>query len=162
MRGNIAQLMQQAQKMQENMQRVQQEIAALEVTGSAGGGMVSVTLSGAKECRKVRIDPSVLTDPEMAEDLIAAAFNDASNKIDEESKARMAGCWMPRPNISAMPMCKPSRSRDWWEQALRLLCWPICFIGSATGSTVGQPCLSSTKVGWRWMTKGSPTSCANG
>ena len=89
MRGNIAQLMQQAQKMQENMQRVQQEIAALEVTGSAGGGMVSVTLSGAKECRKVRIDPSVLSDPEMAEDLIAAAFNDASNKIDAESQSRM-------------------------------------------------------------------------
>ena len=70
MRGNIAQLMQQAQKMQENMQRVQQEIAALEVTGSAGGGMVSVTLSGTKECRKVRIDPSVLSDPEMVEDLV--------------------------------------------------------------------------------------------
>ena len=99
MRGNIAQLMQQAQKMQENMQRVQQEIAAMEVTGSAGGGMVSVTLSGTKECRKVRIDPSVLSDPEMAEDLVAAAFNDASNKVDAESKAKMgaasAGMQLP-------------------------------------------------------------------
>ena len=99
MRGNIAQLMQQAQKMQENMQRVQQEIAALEVTGSAGGGMVSVTLSGSKECRKVRIDPSVLSDPEMAEDLVAAAFNDASNKVDAESKTKMgaasAGMQLP-------------------------------------------------------------------
>ena len=99
MRGNIAQLMQQAQKMQENMQRVQQEIAALEVTGSAGGGMVSVTLTGAKECRKVRIDPSVLADPEMAEDLVAAAFNDAVNKVDAESKAKMgaasAGMQLP-------------------------------------------------------------------
>ena len=90
MRGNIAQLMQPAQKMQENMQKVQQEIAALEVTGSAGGGMVTVTLSGAKECRKVRIDPSVLSDPEMAEDLIAAAFNDASNRIDAASREKMA------------------------------------------------------------------------
>ncbi|NLW96780.1 YbaB/EbfC family nucleoid-associated protein [Luteimonas wenzhouensis] len=90
MRGNIAQLMQQAQKMQENMQKVQQEIAALEVTGSAGGGMVTVTLSGAKECRKVRIDPSVLSDPEMAEDLVAAAFNDASNRIDAASREKMA------------------------------------------------------------------------
>ena len=90
MRGNIAQLMQQAQKMQENMQRAQEELANLEVTGSAGGGMVSVTLTGAKECRKVRIDPNVLSDPEMAEDLIAAAFNDASNKIDAESKNRMS------------------------------------------------------------------------
>lgn len=91
MRGNnnIAQLMQQAQKMQENLQRAQEEIASLEVTGSAGGGMVNVTLTGRKECRKVRIDPSVLSDPEMAEDLIAAAFNDASNKIDAESQSRM-------------------------------------------------------------------------
>ncbi len=91
MRGNnnIAQLMQQAQKMQENLQRAQEEVASLEVTGSAGGGMVSVTLTGRKECRKVRIDPSVLSDPEMAEDLIAAAFNDASNKIDTESQGRM-------------------------------------------------------------------------
>ena len=64
MRGNIAQMMQQAQKMQENLQKAQEEIAKLEVTGSAGGGMVSVTLSGTKECRKVRIDPSVLSDPE--------------------------------------------------------------------------------------------------
>ena len=99
MRGNIAQLMQQAQKMQENLQRAQQEIAALEVTGSAGGGMVSVTLTGAKECRKVRIDPSVLADPEMAEDLVAAAFNDAVNKVDAESKAKMgaasAGMQLP-------------------------------------------------------------------
>lgn len=105
MRGNIAQLMQQAQKMQENMQRVQQEIAALEVTGSAGGGMVSVTLSGSKECRKVRIDPSVLSDPEMAEDMIAAAFNDASNKIDAASKDKMASATagMPLPPGMKLP-----------------------------------------------------------
>ena len=99
MRGNIAQLMQQAQKMQENLQRAQEELANLEVTGSAGGGMVSVILSGTKECRKVRIDPSVLSDPEMAEDLVAAAFNDASNKVDAESKAKMgaasAGMQLP-------------------------------------------------------------------
>ena len=105
MRGNIAQLMQQAQKMQENMQRVQQEIAAMEVTGSAGGGMVNVTLSGSKECRKVRIDPSVLSDPEMAEDLIAAAFNDASNRIDAASREKMAGATagMPLPPGVKLP-----------------------------------------------------------
>ena len=90
MRGNIAQLMQQAQKMQENMQRAQEELAKLEVTGSAGAGMVNVTISGRMECRKVRIDPSVLSDPEMAEDLIAAAFNDAVNKVNAESQSRMA------------------------------------------------------------------------
>ena len=99
MRGDIAQLMQQAQKMQENMQRAQDEIAALEATGNAGGGMVSVTLGGRMDCRKVRIDPSVLSDPEMAEDLVAAAFNDASNKVDAESKTKMgaasAGMQLP-------------------------------------------------------------------
>ena len=99
MRGNIAQLMQQAQKMQENMQRAQEELASLEVTGGAGGGMVEVTLSGRMECRKVRIDPSVISDPEMAEDLVAAAFNDAVNKVNAKSSERMsaatAGMAMP-------------------------------------------------------------------
>jgi hypothetical protein len=83
--------MQQAQKMQENVQRAQEELANLEVTGNAGGGMVSVTITGRMECRKVRIDPSVLADPEMTEDLIAAAFNDAVNKVNTESQAKMAG-----------------------------------------------------------------------
>ena len=105
MRGNIAQLMQQAQKMQENMQRMQQELAGMEVTGSAGGGMVSVTLTGAKECRKVRIDPGVLSDPEMAEDLVAAAFNDAVNKVDAASKEKMAAATagMPLPPGMKLP-----------------------------------------------------------
>jgi DNA-binding YbaB/EbfC family protein len=89
MRGNIAQLMQQAQKMQENMQRAQEELAQLEVTGSAGGGMVSVTLTGRMECRKVRIDPSVISDPEMTEDLVAAAFNDAVNKANAASQEKL-------------------------------------------------------------------------
>jgi len=91
MRGNIAQLMQQAQQMQENMQRAQEELARLEVTGNAGGGMVEVTLSGRMECRKVRIDPAVLADPEMAEDLVAAAVNDAVNKVAAASKDRLGG-----------------------------------------------------------------------
>jgi nucleoid-associated protein EbfC len=90
MRGNLGQLMQQAQKMQENMQRAQEEVAALEVTGNAGGGMVSVTLGGRMDCRKVRIDPAALADPEMAEDLLAAAFNDAVNKINAASQEKMA------------------------------------------------------------------------
>lgn len=90
MRGNIAQLMQQAQKMQEDMQRAQEEVAALEVEGHAGGGMVSVTLGGRMDCRRVRIDAAALADPEMAEDLIAAAFNDAVNKINAISQAKMA------------------------------------------------------------------------
>ena len=105
MRGNIAQLMQQAQKMQENMQRAQEEVAQLEATGNAGGGMVSVTLGGRMDCRKVRIDPSVYSDPEMAEDLIAAAFNDAVNKINEASQAKMsaATAGMPIPPGMKLP-----------------------------------------------------------
>ena len=105
MRGDIAQLMQQAQKMQENMQRAQEEIGALEATGNAGGGMVSVTLGGCMDCRKVRIDPSVYSDPEMAEDLIAAAFNDAVNKINEASQAKMsaATAGMPIPPGMKLP-----------------------------------------------------------
>ncbi len=105
MKGNIAQLMQQAQKMQENMQRAQEELANLEVTGNAGGGMVSVTLTGRMECRKVRIDPGALSDPEMAEDLIAAAFNDAVNKVNAESQAKMAGATagMPIPPGMKIP-----------------------------------------------------------
>lgn len=105
MRGNIAQLMQQAQRMQENVQRAQEELAKIEVTGNAGGGMVSVTLTGRMECRKVRIDPSVISDAEMAEDLIAAAFNDAVNKVNAESQARMsaATAGMPLPPGMKMP-----------------------------------------------------------
>ena len=105
MRGNIAQLMQQAQKMQENMQRAQEELAQLEVIGNAGGGMVSVTLTGRMECRKVRIDASVLADPEMAEDLIAAAFNDAVNKANAQSQEKMAGATagMPIPPGMKLP-----------------------------------------------------------
>jgi len=90
MRGGIGELMQQAQRMQENLKRAQEEIAKLEVTGQAGGGMVSVTMSGRHEVRRVAIDRKILVDdPEMAEDLIAAAFNDAVNKVAAASQQRM-------------------------------------------------------------------------
>jgi len=105
MRGNIAQLMQQAQKMQADMQRVQEELANLEVTGKAGGGMVEVTLTGRMECRKVRIDPGVVSDQEMAEDLVAAAFNDAVNKVNAASQEKMgaATAGMPLPPGMKLP-----------------------------------------------------------
>ena len=105
MRGNIAQLMQQAQKMQEDMQRVQEELARTEVTGNAGGGMVSVTLTGRMECRKVRIDPGVLADPKMAEDLVAAAFNDAINKANAMSQEKLgaAAAGLPLPPGMKLP-----------------------------------------------------------
>ena len=92
MRGNIAQLMQQAQKMQENVQRAQEQLASVEVTGSAGGGLVSVVMTGAHEVRRVQIDRQTFADdPEMAEDLVAAAINDAVNKVAEVSKNKLGG-----------------------------------------------------------------------
>ena len=89
-KNQLGNLMQQAQRMQENLKKAQDELATLEVTGQAGGGMVQITLSGKMECRKVRVEPSVFSDPEMAEDLIAAAFNDAVNRANEASQARMS------------------------------------------------------------------------
>ncbi|MEO5595920.1 MAG: YbaB/EbfC family nucleoid-associated protein [Lysobacteraceae bacterium] len=99
MKGNIAQLMQQAQRMQDGLKRVQDEMAQTEFTGSAGGGMVNVAITGKMECRRVRIDPSVLSDAEMLEDLIAAAFNDAVGKINAESQQKMSAvtAGMPLP-----------------------------------------------------------------
>lgn len=91
MKGNIAQLMQQAQKMQENLKQAQQQLAELEVIGQAGGGLVEVTMSGRHEVRRVRIDESVADDREMIEDLVAAAVNDAVNRIQEASQEKMAG-----------------------------------------------------------------------
>ncbi|MCE2945328.1 MAG: YbaB/EbfC family nucleoid-associated protein [Lysobacteraceae bacterium] len=98
-KGNIAQAMQMAQRMQDNMKKAQEELSAIEVTGQSGGGMVSVTLSGRMEARRVRIDPQALGDAEMLEDLIAAAINDAVNKANEESNRRMsaATAGMPIP-----------------------------------------------------------------
>src|SRR5690606_28620266 len=105
MRGNIAQLMQQAQKMQENMQRVQQELADMEITGNAGGGMVGGPLNRSKECRRVRIDPGILSAQERAEGLIAAAFNAAASKLDAASKDKMASATagMPLPPGMKLP-----------------------------------------------------------
>ncbi|SRR5690625_2464641 len=92
MKGQIGQLMQQAQRMQEQMKQAQEEIAKMEVTGSAGGGMVNVTMSGSHEVRRVEIDRKLFADdPEMAEDLVAAAVNDAVNKVAQVSKEKMGG-----------------------------------------------------------------------
>ena len=105
MRGNIAQMMQKAQRMQENMQKVQEELALMEVTGQSGGGAVKITITGKMETRKVHIDPSVLTDAEMLEDMLVAAFNDAVNKANEESNKRMAAvtAGMPLPPGMKLP-----------------------------------------------------------
>ena len=92
MKGPLGSLMQQAQRMQENLKRAQEEIAKLEATGSAGGGMVTVVMDGRHQVRSVRIEPTLLGgDAEMLEDLIAAACNDAVNKLAEASQQHMAG-----------------------------------------------------------------------
>ncbi|WP_290647923.1 YbaB/EbfC family nucleoid-associated protein [Aquisalimonas sp.] len=94
MKGGMGNLMKQAQKMQEDMQRAQEEIARMEVTGQAGGGMVAVVMNGKHECKRVEIDPSLFGDDddrEMIADLVAAAFNDAVRKVQEATQERMQG-----------------------------------------------------------------------
>lgn len=89
MKGGLGNIMKQAQKMQESMQKAQEEMANMEITGEAGGGMVSVVMTGRHEVRRVSIDESVYDDREMVEDLVAAAFNDAAQKLEKESQERM-------------------------------------------------------------------------
>ncbi|MFQ5487778.1 MAG: YbaB/EbfC family nucleoid-associated protein [Gammaproteobacteria bacterium] len=92
MKGGLGNLMKQAQKMQEDMQKAQEEIASLEVTGQAGGGLVTVVMTGRHDVRRVEIDDSLLQDDkEMLEDLVAAAINDAVRKVESETKEKMAG-----------------------------------------------------------------------
>ncbi|HJU07331.1 MAG TPA: YbaB/EbfC family nucleoid-associated protein [Rhodanobacteraceae bacterium] len=92
MKAQIGQVMQQAQRMQEEMKRAQEEIAKLEVTGNAGAGMVSVVMTGRHEVRRVQIDRKLMADdPEMAEDMIAAAVNDAVNKVAEATQQKLGG-----------------------------------------------------------------------
>jgi hypothetical protein len=92
MKGGIGNLMKQAQQLQANMQKAQAEIAAMEVTGESGGGMVKVTINGRHEAKRVQIDPSVpLDDREMIEDLVAAAFNDAVRRLEATTQEKMAG-----------------------------------------------------------------------
>ena len=99
MKGNIGQLMKQAQMMQENMRRLQEQLGSLEVEGQSGSGMVKVTMTCKHEVRRVSIDPSLTTDREMLEDLLVAAFNDASQKaeatVQEKMGALTAGMGLP-------------------------------------------------------------------
>ncbi len=92
MKGGLGNLMKQAQQMQENMQKAQAEIANLEVIGEAGGGMVSVTMTGKHDLKRVNIDPALMEeDKEMIEDLLAAAVNDAVRKVEATSQEKMSG-----------------------------------------------------------------------
>lgn len=92
MKGGLGNIMKQAQKMQENLQKAQTEIAAMEITGEAGGGLVNVTLTGRYEVKRLRIDDSLVgDDKDMLEDLVAAAFNDAVHKVERATQEKMSG-----------------------------------------------------------------------
>jgi len=86
----LSKLMQQAQELQSNLQKTQAELQDMEVQGQSGGGMVSVTMTGRHDVRKVQIDDSILDDKEMLEDLVAAAINDAVRRVEKASKEKMS------------------------------------------------------------------------
>jgi nucleoid-associated protein EbfC len=91
MRGDIGNLMKQAQAMQERMQKVQAEVQNIEVVGESGGGMVQVTLTGGHQVKRVQIEPAVASeDREMLEDLLVAAFNDAAHKVEARTQQMMS------------------------------------------------------------------------
>lgn len=98
MKGQIAGLMKQAQQMQEKMKRAQDELASMELIGQAASGMVKVTMSGKNEIKRVQIDPSMMDDREMLEDLLVTACADAFKQASAASEQRMAGA------TSGMPM----------------------------------------------------------
>lgn len=91
-KGGMGNLMKQAQQMQDRMQKLQEEIANMEVTGESGAGLVKVTITGSHSVRRVDIDDSLMEEDEkeMLEDLIAAAFNDAARRVEETQKEKMA------------------------------------------------------------------------
>ena len=100
MRGNIGQLMKQAQMMQENMRRMQDQLGAIEVEGQSGSGMVRVVMTCKHQVKRVAIDPSLAgEDREMLEDLLVAAFNDAAQRVDATVAEKMgsvtAGMGLP-------------------------------------------------------------------
>ena len=100
-KNQLAGLMKQAQAMQSNMKKAQDELAQLEVTGEAGSGAVKITITGKHQVRRVQIDESLLVpeDKDMLEDLIATAFNDAAKKAEEASDARMKEIGVPNMNL---------------------------------------------------------------
>ena len=91
MKGGIGNLMKQAQKMQADMQKAQEEMANIEVMGQAGGGLVSVTMTCRHDVKRVTIDDSVMDDKEMLEDLVAAAVNDAVRQVEKTVEEKMSG-----------------------------------------------------------------------
>ncbi|MEP6942467.1 MAG: YbaB/EbfC family nucleoid-associated protein [Betaproteobacteria bacterium] len=92
MKNQLAGLMKQAQAMQDNMKKAQDEIAAMEVEGASGAGLVKVTMTGRHDVKRVSIDASLITeDKDVLEDLVAAAVNDAVRKVEAASQEKMSG-----------------------------------------------------------------------
>ena len=92
MKGGLGNIMKQAQVMKENLRKAQEQLAGIEVVGSAGGGLVNVTMTCRHDVRRVQIDPSLLQESrEVVEDLIAAAMNDAVRQAEKTSQEKMAG-----------------------------------------------------------------------
>jgi DNA-binding YbaB/EbfC family protein len=90
-KGQLAGLMKQAQAMQDNVKKAQEELGSIEVLGESGSGLVKITMTCKHDVKRVAIDPSLLTDDkDMLEDLVAAAFNDAVRKAEETSSAKMS------------------------------------------------------------------------
>ena len=106
MKGGLAGLMKQAQQMQENMKRLQDQLAAVEVEGQAGAGLVKVVMTCRHDVKRVAIDPSLLQDDrDMLEDLVAAAVNDAVRRVEATVQEKMAGitAGMPLPPGMKLP-----------------------------------------------------------
>ena len=92
MKGNIGQLMKQAQIMQENMRRMQEQLATVEVEGQSGAGLVKVVMTCKHDVKRISIDPTLVGDDrEMLEDLVAAAFNDAARRVEQTISEKMSG-----------------------------------------------------------------------
>ena len=91
MKGGLGGLMKQAQMMQDNMKKAQEQLATIEVEGQSGGGMVKVLMTCRNDVKRVSIDASVMDDKEMLEDLLAAAVNDAVRKAEATSAEKMGG-----------------------------------------------------------------------
>ena len=106
MKGQIAGLMKQAQQMQENMRRMQEQLAQVEVEGQSGAGLVKVTVTCRNEVKRIAIDPSLLADDkDMLEDLLVAAMNDALRKAEQTSQEKMGSltAGLPLPPGFKMP-----------------------------------------------------------
>jgi DNA-binding YbaB/EbfC family protein len=103
MKNQLAGLMKQAQAMQDNLRKAQEELALIEVEGQAGAGLVKVTMTCRHDVRRVSIDPSLLTDDkDMLEDLVAAAFNDGIRRAEATSQEKMGKLTAGMPQIPGM------------------------------------------------------------